>query len=412
MPDTSDQLQSSSIDQSPTAPITLPTEPVPNSPGQLTQAATSAIATLISEYPQSYEPHIIAAQFAQSTYQYDDAKDHWQAVLKLSPDETDAQIGMARVAIAQGRPQDAVNQLTKLLPLSSPTAAFSLSYARGLQQTGDLEHAIKHIDTAVQQFPVDAEILEVAAEINTQAGQLEKAEEYFIRAITQRPEKRSLHFGLAGVYRRLGKAKLAQAYQEQAAKLRPKVDISEDSFEVEYDQTFRFIVSRALADVAQFYLNQARYDDAQSQAIQAIEIFPQGAHGYQVLSQVFYRQKQIGQAFFVHQRLVEVAPNDPSNYVNLSKLAFMSGRQTVGRDALLEANRRQPGSALITSALATYYLESGDFREAKSYAEQSIGIRPTLTAYQVLATACGQMNDRVGERTAEQAAMEMLQSPN
>lgn len=407
-PDTPDTHQD--INAASSVSVQLPETPVSVSTEELRQEGDKVISDLLAKYPDSAVPRRIAARYAQDTKQFSEAETHWKVALELEPKSLDAHAALAGLAIKNGQPQEAVDRLLPLLNSQSPHPQVYLQLVRGLQQVGQLDRAAQIADDAIKAFPQDGELLQAAAEVNTQRGSLEIAREQFQKALELNPSNPSIHFRLASVYRRLGMNELADEHQQKSKSLRPEVEVGEETFELEYDRSLRDIVSVAMARSADFYFDHNNAETAEKLALRAASIYPQGVVAYQVLSRVLYGQGQYANAVVVHKRLTEIEPANPVNYVNLSKLAFMTGDATTGRSALLAARQMAPDSALVASALAAYYLENGNFLEARTMAEESIRLKPTVTAYRVLSAACAKMSDIEGQNAAENAALQLMKS--
>ncbi|MFN3150303.1 tetratricopeptide repeat protein [Bremerella sp.] len=390
--------------------VQLPKTPVSVSTEQLRQEGDQVIAELLAQYPSAAAPRKIAARYAQDTRRFSEAGSHWQEVLKFEPQSLEAHAALAGLAIKNGQPQEAVDRLLPRLRPQSPHPQVYLQIIRGLQQAGQLDRAGQISAAAIEAFPQDSDLLQAAAEVNTQSGALEVAKEQFQKALELNPSNPSIHFRLAGVYRRLGMNELADEHQEKSKSLRPEVEVGEEAFELEYDRSLRDIVSVAMARSADYYFDQNDGASAEKLALRAASIYPQGVVAYQVLSRVYYGQGQYANAVVVHKRLTEIEPANPVNFVNLSKLAFMAGDAATGRSALLTARQMAPDSALVASALAAYHLENGSFQEARSMAEESIRLKPTVTAYRVLSAACAKLSDVEGQKAAESAALQLMKS--
>lgn len=391
-------------------PIVLPLEPVSITSEELRKETEEVVTNLIDDYPTVVVPHKIAAEFEMSTYRYEEAQSHWQAALKLRPQSIEAQTGLARVALEQGRPQEAVTRLEKLLQDDRSNVDLATQLARGLQQTGKLDEAAEVANRALTQFPREPTLLQTTAEIESQRGKLEASKELCLRGIEVNPSNGSLHFILSNVARRLGDVELADKHLEISRQLRPETKTGGGEFEKHYDESLRRIVGYTMAQAAEFYLDQGDAQQATQIALRAAEIYPQGGLIYRVLSKVLYRQERFQDAYQAERRLVAVEPNNPLNYVNLSKIAFLAGDPSGGRDALLAAYKRMPDSSTVATALAAYYLEEGDLKSAQKMAQESIQITPSVHAYQVLAAASAGLGDLQGKQQAEENARKLMQS--
>ena len=391
-------------------PIVLPQAAAEISPEAMRGETQEVIANLIARYPNEVAPHRIAAQYAQSTYRYEDARSHWLAAAKIEPGSLDAQVGLARLAMEEGHPEEAVAKLSPIYEPGTPNRNLSTQLARGLQQTGELDQAAQVAHQGLRAFPADTSLLEAAAEIDSQRGELQSAVQLCKRGLKVNPASGSLHLILSNVYRRLGQTEQADEHLESSRKYRTQVKTGGGEFERKYDRSVRKLVSHTIARAADFYADRDDPAAAEKLALRAAELDPQGADAYRVLSKICYHENRFDDAYRVHRRLVEVEPDNPLNYVSLSKLAFLAGDSDAGHEALLAARKRMPQSSIVATALAACYLEDGDLAKARQVAEESVRIQPSVQAYQVLATACAGLGDRDGQRVAELAIQRLMKS--
>ncbi|RCS54053.1 hypothetical protein DTL42_02550 [Bremerella cremea] len=392
------------------AQIELPEEAVSISVEDMRQEIQDFNNQFIANYPNAAAPHKIAAEFAQQTYRYEEAQSHWQTALQLDPQSIDAQTGLASVAIEEGRPQDAVDRLEKLLPSHPANLQLSIELARGLQQTGKLDQAAQVSLEALKWFPYDGRLLQTAAEIELQRGELSSAKALCERGIEQHPANGSLHFILSNVDRRLGNVELADQHLKISKDLRPEGKPGASEFEANYERSLRKLVALTLAQAAEFTLDQGDAKQATKIALRAAEINPTSGIVYSTLSKVLYRQERFADAYQAQRRLIEIEPDNPLNFINLSKLAFLAGDAPGGKKALLIAYQRMPNSPIVVTALAAFFLEEGNFEKARQLAEKSIELKPTVQAYEILSVVYANLGDPRRQAEADRQIEQLMKS--
>ena len=82
--------------------------------------------------------------------------------------------------------------------------------------------------------------------------------------------------------------------------------------------------------------------------------------------------------------MIEMEPNEPTNYFGLSKLYEDAGRYDEAEQALLKAKEVKPNDPLVYTTLSGYYNRQGDFdktienleKAAELDAEESSGLPP------------------------------------
>jgi tetratricopeptide (TPR) repeat protein len=82
------------------------------------------------------------------------------------------------------------------------------------------------------------------------------------------------------------------------------------------------------------------------------------------------------QAEPIVRRMIELEPNDPTNYFGLSKLYEDAGRYDEAEQALLKAKEIKPNDPLVYSQLSGYYNRQGDFPKTIENLEKAAELDP------------------------------------
>ena len=82
------------------------------------------------------------------------------------------------------------------------------------------------------------------------------------------------------------------------------------------------------------------------------------------------------QAEPIVKRMIEIEPNDPTNYFGLSKLYEDAGRYDDAEAALLKAKEIKPNDPLVYTTLSGYYNRQGDFQKTIDNLEKAAELDP------------------------------------
>ena len=90
------------------------------------------------------------------------------------------------------------------------------------------------------------------------------------------------------------------------------------------------------------------------------------------------------QAEPIVKQMIELEPNDPTNYFALSKMYEDAGRYDEAEQALLKAKEGKPNDPLVYTTLSGYYNPQGDFDKTienlQSRLYKKLGVRNRVQA--------------------------------
>jgi tetratricopeptide (TPR) repeat protein len=181
-----------------------------------------SIDTLLAAYPQSPRAYQALAENYFVLRQMADAEKQYQQALQLRPDTPNLHLELGQVYAMTSRWPQAEEQFraeTKLQP-GNAEAAFRLGEA--LLQQGRARESRKELersDRLQPQMPETLYALGKAAALEGDAPAAEKAWTGLLKIEKEGPLAGQAHFGLAGVYRKQGKAAEAEREMQEFQKL-------------------------------------------------------------------------------------------------------------------------------------------------------------------------------------------------
>jgi len=78
----------------------------------------------------------------------------------------------------------------------------------------------------------------------------------------------------------------------------------------------------------------------------------------------------------IYQEIIALEPNEPANYIALSKLYEDAGRYDDAEAQLQKANQVKPNDTIVLSAVANYYNRQGDFPKTIDALEKAAALEP------------------------------------
>ncbi|UMR29080.1 tetratricopeptide repeat protein [Massilia sp. MB5] len=224
----------------------LPPTPTSGNPSQPTAAAAAtgqSGASALTPMGDSGELRIVrnsaaqqvppAIQAAYQSFQAGDmagAGQQYAQALQQDPNNRDALLGSAAVALREQRPAQASAAYLRLLELdpNDGEALASLSSLRG----GDAGQTESRLKTILQRAPDSAPVHFALGNLYARQGRWPEAQQAFFRAYTGAPSNPDYAFNLAIGLDRLNQGKLAASYYERALALAQSTRASFDQVAV------------------------------------------------------------------------------------------------------------------------------------------------------------------------------------
>ena len=146
------------------------------------------------------------------------AKSHYQRVLRSDVRNVDALLGMAAIALKEGRMPDAAGWYGKVLEVDPRNTIAQAAMVSGLAQA-DPVAAESHIKNLLAQKPEAAYLHASLGNLYAQRGDWSQAQQAYFQAYHFAPANADYAFNLAVSLDHLGKSSLALQYYKQALEL-------------------------------------------------------------------------------------------------------------------------------------------------------------------------------------------------
>ncbi|HYO82440.1 MAG TPA: tetratricopeptide repeat protein [Bryobacteraceae bacterium] len=156
--------------------------------------------------------------------QLDQARRAFERAVALDVTHANANLQLARIAVAQGRGADALPYLERLGVAASSDPALLVLYGRALTDKRDYPGAEKMFAAALERVPGDIDVRIALGLAALNAGNHERALDVFETARTQQPSNTDVLYGLARAYVESGQLERAFSVLGEARKLQPDRD--------------------------------------------------------------------------------------------------------------------------------------------------------------------------------------------
>jgi tetratricopeptide (TPR) repeat protein len=310
-------------------------------------AALRAFARAVELKPD-YAPLRLYLGFGHFLEEHiDEAAKHYERALQLDERSVNARIGLARVAQASQRLDDAVELLEQARAIAPEEAAVHhhLAHVYGLR--GDKEKAA-----------LERKLAETSA-VAMQPGEMASFHDP-VRDEATLAEGVSSNWLLTNGQRHLAAGRVEEAGQAFDAVLEANPDS----------------VPGLLAS-SRYALGTGNAERALELVRRAVELAPGDAATHADLGLVLARVNQLPQAIAAYEQALAIDPNLPDARSNLATLLFQTGRTDEGTGLLREAAAAYPGRPDIQQNLANVLLMTGQEEAAAQVLRDAIAVNAT-----------------------------------
>ena len=257
--------------------------------------------------------------------------DRWLAV---DPDNVQALYLRATIHRHIRRLAKAVPDLQKVIELDPTRDDARKWLALGLIEAGHYEVAANHLRELRRRMPGDASIVIHLARALKDLGQTQEARDLLDGLLADQPEH-------AHALRVRGEVELAADPAEAERWLRKAVAVAPFEYQA------HFLLSQALS-------RQSKDAEAKKQRIVADDLKD--------------RSERLGD---IMARRMSIYPHDPALHVEMGTLLISLGEKDLGRDWLQSALQKDPAFRPAHAALAEYYQDAGDAKQAAAHRRQA-----------------------------------------
>jgi Flp pilus assembly protein TadD len=282
---------------------------------------------------------------------------------------------------------------------SSTTESQSAMLGSLLQQAGSVltrgqtQEALRIVEDGLKSFPDSAELCNIAGVCAAKLGDQDKAEHYWLQAVTIHPNAPQPRHNLGLLYAQRERCDEAERYYRSAIALNPGVagiysDLGVllantgryDEAEQCYRKTIELDPSIALAysNLGILLTERDRLDEAEQYYRKAVEL---DAANIGVLSNFGNLLKKIGkfeEAELYYRKIIALAPHDAAGYIDLAVLLSHIKRDEEAEHYYRQAITLDPHSNLNYFNLSHLLLRQGRFSEGWRHYEARYALESQL----------------------------------
>ena len=384
--------------------------------GGVTGEATEVYRRAVELAPELKEARTgLASLLILQERNLEEATEHLNAALEIDPEDLGARFQLAQVLILSGEPDDAVEELERVLAVDPLRPEVLLNYGQALARSGRSSEARATFQELLQQRATDV-VRAVAhkelAEIATAEGLDEQALEHWQEAMSLAPEQAPVGLGYAQALAVAGRHEEALAVYETILLSNPQDEaallgqarafvaagqIPEATSQLESLLDARPGLVEAALELAAIQLRQGdsegaidrltrareRTEEAETRALlsfeiggmwqmagddqRAVEAYRESLEDYSEFKDAHFnlavslgRLGQTEEAIEHLDRVIEIDPEDEESYLALAQALAGQGLFNEAHDTLQRGREHAPESPILTSALVQLLLASPD----------------------------------------------------
>ncbi len=261
---------------------------------------------------------------------YDRAIWCWQQTRNLSPNQPQVECRIAQAYWAKGDYHKAGEHFLAELRRGPGDVEVLMDYGIMLLEMNDLQTAREKFNRIIELHPANGMAHHYLGELYLNEGRVSLAVESFNRAIRLSPEPHGSHYRLGECFLLLGQK--ANAREHLLAELKNAPEQAE-----------------VMLDLGCLLVEVDEIAEAVSCFERAIEIEPQDPSGYQNLSLCYYRLGLIERGIDLSDQVLENDPENISALLSLAQAHFVSGNLMAARENIQLARQLLPKNKAVNA---------------------------------------------------------------
>jgi protein O-GlcNAc transferase len=320
-----------------------------------------------------------------------EARQIFERILAEDPDHVDALHMMGVLAIQEGRPETAVELITRAIAMNDSVAAFHGNLGSALAALKRRDEAILSFQRAIGLDPGDLDARNNLANVLMDHSLPEAALAQHRENIRLSPDNANAHNNLGNFFKKSGEmAKAAECY-DQALALDPCFalahnnmgtllrDMGRTAEAIEcYERAIGFNPAFAEAhyNLGTVLLGKGQLDDAQRHFERATELKPDFADPWINLGNLHKDGGRLDAAIACYDKLIELGVDAAKANNNIGAIHLDQRKipEAIGR--LSEALRLDPQLAEASNNLGNAVTDTGDVEQAQRLYRQALDIKP------------------------------------
>ena len=314
--------------------------------------------------------------------------------LAQEPHEINALHVIGLVALQTGKPEQAVEIISRAISYNAAVPALQISLGNALQASGLPDRAIEAYRTALRLDDRNPVAHNNLANVYTQQGRLEQSRKHFQRALELQPDYAPAHLGRGNILIARGQRDEAARCYQRALDLQPaypeahcylgiilknKGRAAEAIKHLEEALAQRPNYTDALINLGNVLQDQRQFDAAIECFNRFLSLKPDDAGCHYNLGNALYQKGEMGKAIKQFEQAVALKPDFYQAHSNLGNTLYTLGQHEKAMGHLELALKLEPGYAEGHNNLGCLLKDNGYLQQAITHFEQALAAKPDFT---------------------------------
>ncbi len=329
-----------------------------NTEGKDYPAAIAAFTTSIQDNP-SAGAYIGLGDAYLDSGSLDQAEQQYKSALAIDRSSIEANLKLGQAYYLDKKYVLAISAYNECLRLDAKNTAALYGMALAREGNGELDTALRTVQTAVQLSPGNPSFLTLNGRLLRKKKEYKDAAALLLSGVTQFPAYAPLHTEFAVVLSKEGD------YPGALQQLNTAMTISPAS-------------ATNNAYMADILNKESKYAQAEAYARKALAIDPHQPYAYEVLGDIYFNEKKYDDAVRSYNESIAIKPYEARVFYKLAMVYGAGSRFTLAVNALNNAIKINPTDAQYHYELGTAYRSLGNIQFAINEYTRAIDLDSTL----------------------------------
>jgi len=364
---------------------------------------------LLRDFRDDAEALDAVARLYQRFRNSKDAIRCWQRSIELDPDRgAAAHAAIAAVAFDTGDLEAAVEHYGSAVQQDPASSTYPVNLGEVLINQGKPEEAVRVLEQDLKFHPYSGPAAALLGQAYLQLHQYDRARQHLESSVRMSPGYPAAYHSLATACAQLGEEQKAQEYRKKFQELQSHKDRQRRRELKTKDDAaqLRETVAGTCADAARVYIVHGDVQAGERLLLRARELAPNGSPWLLTLADLYEQEGRLDEALATLADASQRAPRELSTQLNVAFAYSRLGSNDKAEVAYRQVIELAPHQGSSYAALAQFYLQVGQkLPEAKRLAQKAVELEPAREYWFLLSQACLRSGDRNEARRAiDQAA--------
>lgn len=353
------------------------------------------INEVLKENPRDNDALLLQGKMLVAKRKPQDAIVAFRTVLKDNPNSDEVLTLLGNAHLLNGETGLAKESLQKALELNPKNMSAKFVLARYYANTNDYDAAIKLLDEILKSSPKDLNALQAEIEIFAAKRDLKRLQDTLVKVKEAYPDNP------------LGYYQLGQFYMAQG-----RFDAAIREYELMMKKS-RADVLQPLVGIVNAYVKQGKQNTAITRLTDLIKGRADHPYAHGLLAQLYIAQKRYHEAEKELREAIRINPRWNGPYIMLANLHLLRGEPTAADEIYQQGLRTNSDDVELMLHAAQFYEGTRDFKNAVAMYERALQKQPNseIVANNLAALLTDQPGDAESLKRARELAERFQSSP-